>query len=61
MSNWNVYYNSQKINNKYIDDKTKAKIESQQFIFKKSNLATNKQKLIQIPVKSLKFVPTYVF
>lgn len=61
MSNWNIYYKSQKINNKYLDDTTKEKIEKQPFIYKKSNLANNPRKLIQIPTTELKFVKTYVF
>lgn len=61
MSNWNIYYKSQKINNKYLDDTTKEKIEKQPFIYKKSNLANNSRKLIQIPTTELKFIKTYVF
>lgn len=61
MSNWNIYYNSQKINNKVLNDKVKDKIQNQTVIYKRSNLANNPRKLIQIPVKDLKFVKTYVF
>lgn len=61
MSNWNIYYNSQKINNKVLNDKAKDKIQNQTVIYKRSNLANNHRKLIQIPVNDLKFVKTYVF
>lgn len=61
MSKWNIYYNSQKINNVSLSDKDKDKIMRQTVIYKKSNLANNPKKLIQIPVRDLKFVKTYTF
>lgn len=61
MSKWNIYYNSKKINNTVLTDKDKEKIQKQTVIYKKSNLANNPRKIIQIPVKDIKFVKTYVF
>jgi hypothetical protein len=61
MSKWNIYYNSKKINNTVLTDKDKEKIQKQTVIYKKSNLANNRRKMIQIPVKDIKFVKTYVF
>lgn len=61
MSKWNIYYNSKKINNTVLTDKDKEKIQKQTVIYKKSNLANNHRNMIQIPVKDIKFVKTYVF